>query len=218
MRSEQEVMEILKDELDSFETNGTGIKEFTKQILCYMPDYFLQKEKDVDNKIVIHTKSCMVIANELFKLESFRDKFQASERDCIRSALLLHDAMLYGSGEKQEKVHEHPEYISMYIQSDKWEKLLPAFLRKEIAGMLASHEGQWNKNGEESLHLPKPQTECEIFVHMCVHLVSVQCCTTMLPVVLKSYNDLYEENQVLRKKLSSSSAKQVTNNFSNPYN
>lgn len=193
MRTEKEVLDVFGKELAAFETTGIGIRNFTEKIMCCMPDYFLERKNGNDNCILIHTKSCMVIAEELFKLECFRDKFQASERDCIRSALLLQDAMLYGAGEVHERIHEHPEYISIFIQSNKWEELLPAFLRKEIAGMVASHEGQWNKNGEEDLKLLKPETECQIFVHMCSRLVKRPECTTQLPVVEQSYKELYDE-------------------------
>lgn len=193
MRTEKEVLDVFGKELAAFETTGTGIRDFTKKIICCMPDYFLERNNGKDNCILIHTKSCMVIAEELFKLECFREKFQVSERDCIRSALLLQDAMLYGAGEVHERLHEHPEYISIFIQSNKWEELLPAFLRKEIAEMVAAHEGQWNKSGEEDLKLLKPETECQIFVHMCSRLVKRPECTTQLPVVEQSYRELYDE-------------------------
>lgn len=206
MRTKKEVLDVFGKELDFFETSGTGIRDFTEKIMCCMPDYFLERENGKDNCILIHTKSCMVIAEELFKLECFRDKFQASERDCIRSALLLQDAMLYGAGEEHKRIHDHPEYVSILIQSNSWDELLPAFLRKEIAGMVASHEGQWNKKGEEDLKLAKPETECQIFVHMCSRLVKCPECTTQLPIVAQSYRKLYNEMIDFRRKSESLSA------------
>lgn len=188
MRSEKEVLDIFSNELNSFETVGTKIREFTLEIMQYMPGYFLEKINGLDNKIVIHTKSCMVIANELFRLECFREKFTASERDCIRSALLLHDAMVFGNGQTEE--FAHPEYVATYLSSDKWEEKLPDFIRKDIAGMIASHSGQWNV-GDDNFHLRKPETECQIFVHMIVHIVESDECTTSLPVVATAYERLY---------------------------
>lgn len=193
MRTEKEILDVFGKELESFETSGTGIRNFTKQILCYMPDYFVEKEDCGDNDIVIYTKSCLAMANKVFELECFRDKFQASERDCIRSALLLQDAMFYGAGEERKRIHEHPEYIAIYVKNDKWEEFLPAFMRKEIAGMVASHEGEWNKKEEDDLKLTKPVTECEMFVHMVSRLVKSQEVTTQLPIVEKSYKYIYEE-------------------------
>jgi len=190
MRSEKEVLDVFSNELNSFETAGTKIREFTLEIMQYMPDYFLEKINGLDNKIVIHTKSCMVIANELFRLECFREKFSASERDCIRSALLLHDAMVFGNGEQRKEVFTHPEYVATYLVSDKWEDKLPDFIRKDIAGMIASHSGQWNI-GDDDFHLKKPETECQIFVHMIVHIVESDDCTTSLPVVATAYERLY---------------------------
>lgn len=193
MRTEKEIMDVFGKELGSFETSGTGIKEFTKQILSYVPDYFMEKGEDGDNDIVTYTKSCLTVANKVFELECFRDKFQTSERDCIRAALLLQDAMLYGAGEEHQRIHEHPEYIAIYIKNDKWEELLPAFMRKEIAGMVASHEGEWNKKEPDGLQLTKPVTECEMFVHMISRLVKSQEVTTQLPIVEKSYKYIYDE-------------------------
>lgn len=219
MRTEKEILEVFKKELDSFETTGTKIRAFTQEILQYMPDYFLEKENGRENRIVVHTKSCMVIANELFSLECFREKFTASERDCIRSALLLHDAMLYGAGPEHKKIHDHPEYIATYLQSDKWDGILPGYIRKEIASMVAAHSGQWNKDAD-NLKLNKPQTECEIFVHMCTHLVSKDTCTVQLPVVVESYRNIYEKNVFLTKELESikknESGKPKTD-FTDPY-
>ena len=80
MRSEKEVLDIFSNELNSFETVGTKIREFTLEIMQYMPGYFLEKINGLDNKIVIHTKSCMVIANELFRLEVLQGKVY-----CIRT-------------------------------------------------------------------------------------------------------------------------------------
>lgn len=66
--------------------------------------------------------------------------------------------------------------------------------------MVAAHSGQWNKDAD-NLKLNKPQTECEIFVHMCTHLVSKDTCTVQLPVVVESYRNLYEKNVFLTKEL-----------------
>ena len=95
----------------------------------------------------------------------------------IRSALLLHDAMVFGNGQKEE--FTHPEYVATYLSSDKWEEKLPDFIRKDIAGMIASHSGQWNV-GDDNFHLRKPETECQVFVHMIVHIVESDECTTIL--------------------------------------
>lgn len=184
MRTKEDVIKIYGNELNSFESEKSKIREFTLTIMTYMPDYFFE-----DEKIIIHTKSCMVMANELFKLECFRDKFQMSERDSIRCALILHDAMLNGNG--SERVYDHPEYVSTYIMTDYWESLLPKFMRKEIADMISSHEGQWNRSETDEYKLKKPESDAEIFVHMCVHVVSVPECTVSLPCVVNAYESFY---------------------------
>ena len=68
------------------------------------------------------------------------------------------------------------------------------------AALFLPAEKKWNKDAD-NLKLNKPQTECEIFVHMCTHLVSKDTCTVQLPVVVESYRNLYEKNVFLTKEL-----------------
>ena len=188
MIDKQKIEKVFEKELGSFETNGTGIKEFTVEILSTLPDYFFEPSVNgSDNLIILLTKSSLAYANELFHLEFFREKFQMSERDCIRSGLFLCDGLIYGQGEEKKQVFIHPELMSNYIRDAVWENLLPGFVRKDIADVVQTHSGQWNAYGNMTLR--KPSTEMEKFVHMCVFMSGRGDCTIRLPITESKYGD-----------------------------
>lgn len=188
MIDKQRIEKVFEKELSSFETSGTGIKEFTLEVLSTLPDYFLEPSNNGStNIIVLLTRSSLAYANELFHLEFFREKFQMSERDCIRSALFLCDGLFYGQGEEKKQVFLHPELMSNYIRDNVWEKYLPFFVRKDIADIVQTHSGQWNVFGDKTLR--KPITEMEKFAHMCVFMSGRGDCTVKLPITESRYGD-----------------------------
>ena len=197
------IMGVFQKELASFEMHDQTIKNFTIEILKNVPSYFFSHDADgKENYILAHTKSCCAFAESLFLLDYYREKFQVSERDCIRSALLLHDAMIYGaeeeSGQSKPKKytvkHEHPELMYIFLKSNSWDPLLPAFVRDDIAMMVATHSGQWNVT-EDNIELKKPKSEAENFVHQCVYLASKQECTVSLPVTMRYYENALRKRE-----------------------
>ena len=86
----ERVEKTFEKELASFDVPVSGYRDFTVSAICRLPDYFLRQNQDgSDNAIVSHTKASVAFANVLFSLEEYQDMFTSTERDAIRSALML---------------------------------------------------------------------------------------------------------------------------------
>lgn len=187
------VEEVFKEELSSFEGPDQSILDFTIQILVNLPDYFLSKNaKGENNRIIIHTKTCVNFANTLLSLKYFQEKFRVSERNMIRAALLLHDGMLFGDGSDLKEKHEHPEYMAIYLRNEAWDKFLPSFIREDIAAMIETHSGEWNKK-DGCLTLKVPKSEMQHFVHICIYLSSRSESSIHLPAVVSYYEKIIDK-------------------------
>lgn len=185
MNDLNEIQSILKTEFAAFETSDSGILNFTQTVMQYLPEYYFRKRANgKENIILLLAKSSFTIANMLFKMDYYMRKFEMSERDCIRSALLLCDGFVYGAENiVPAGTHEdpnHPKLMSVFIAHEKWNDLLPAFIRQDIADCVETHSGHW-------ANLRKPTTEMEQFVHMCVYLATRPECTVRLPISASYY-------------------------------
>lgn len=197
------VESIFEKELASFEGTDVSMKNFAIEVMMNLPDYFLKKNSNgKDNQIVIHTKTCMAFANTLLRLEYFRTKFQVSDRNIIRAALLLHDGMCLGDGQDGKEKHEHPEYIAIYIRNQNWDRLLPLAIREDIAALVESHSGQWNER-EGCLTLKKPESDAAYFVHFCVYMASRTETSILLPSVVSYYERVVNKIKAERESLES---------------
>lgn len=156
------------------------IKEFTKNIVELLPDYFFEVPASSTGKyhpsyalgeggLVRHTKAAVGIAKELFTINSFGD----GEEDCIISALILHDGMKSGKEKSTYTAHEHPKLMSEFIACEKFS--IPISLVDIIRSSIESHMGQWNTNKYSNVELPTPVSKIERFVHMCDYLASRKC-------------------------------------------
>ena len=176
--------EIFKNELGSFEAPVSGYRDFTLSILNRLPAYFLTPGRDGgDNSVVSHTKASVAFANTLLGLEAYRSMFGASERDIIRSALLLHDGMIYGTAENPGQINpSHPDLMAEFIELDT-EAALPPFMRGEVVSAVRKHSGNRSINGAG---VPNG-SEIDRFVHMCVYLATKKETTVLLPGVADYY-------------------------------
>lgn len=181
-------LEIFQKELDSFEFKEESIYEFTKAALLALPDYFWEPtESGAENGIITHTKTAMSFANSLLEMEKYKSQFNEFSRDQIRSAILLHDGLIYLDGSEHKIQPEHPYYIGEYIKNPNWDSYLPEFVRNSIADMAAAHSGKrYKKNGVE-LFLPKDDEAW--FVCTCIYLASRKETTVGLPCLPKIKDD-----------------------------
>lgn len=88
--------------------------------------------------LVRHTKMCVLVAEELLRLE----EFEAASSDIVYAAALMHDSFKHGSSGSHYRA-DHPR-----LAADAWwefvdkEKLNPQF--KAISYAVAWHSGQWS--------------------------------------------------------------------------
>lgn len=155
------------------------IKEWTKDwLLNQTPDYFWEIPASSTGKyhpyyttkeggLVLHTKAAFQIA--LSQLDAGVWGFSKEERNIILSAILLHDTRKLGIPKERYTVSNHAVLVADAIK----EEYETGSTRDEIAGVIASHMGQWNtdfKTDEEVA--PLPDTEMKFFMHLCDYLAS----------------------------------------------
>lgn len=159
------------------------IKEFTKNIILLLPDYFFEVSASSTGKyhpeyalgeggLVRHTQAAVRIAIELFKIESF--KYSEKQKDIIISALILHDGAKLGIPKQKYTITEHPLVISKFIKDNN--KILNNEDLWIITECIESHMGQWVYDYKtKKVVLPKPKKDIQSFVHLCDYLASRKC-------------------------------------------
>lgn len=179
-------------ELESI--NYKPLKIFAEWCLNQLPDYFYEVAASSTGKyhptyalgeggLVRHTIAAVRIAEELFRNETIQS-FNDTEKNIIRTVLLLHDGVKHGTDGSEYTVATHPLEVVKYLEDRYFEvpeetlpneviEVMECDLWGDIANCIKSHMGQWNteyKTGEEIL--PKPQTEMQKFTHLCDYLAS----------------------------------------------
>ena len=155
----------------------------TEQAINMLPEYFFSVPASSSGKyhpsfslgeggLYRHTTFAVDIAINLFNIVEFTQ----DEKDCIISALILHD------GFKQGRVSNgHTEKLHPIICANELDKLWKNYnncYKDVIINMVASHSGRWNEKGK----LPTPINKLEKFVHTCDYLAS-----------RKIYDEYYKE-------------------------
>lgn len=168
-----------------------NIKKFTEQNLDLAPSYFWEVVASSTGKyhpsyslghegLARHVKSAMGIAIQLFKCEAVFN-FSDYDKDCILSAIALHDICKSGTQEDYDTnkftKHEHPLMAVKFLRQNynNGVNCIDEDTLKVISRMIASHMGQWISNTKSDIILPKPSTEAEKFVHLADYLSSRKC-------------------------------------------
>ena len=158
------------------------IKLFTQTMVAELPDYFFSIPASSTGKyhpqyalgnggLVRHTKSAVRIAKELFTIFPQYNQYQ---RDCIISALILHDGCKSGKDGGTYTAYDHPLQVVSLIKDD----VYPPIMRTDkpfiddVCELISTHMGQWNKDYQGNEILPLPKTKTQNFVHMCDYLAS----------------------------------------------
>lgn len=129
------------------------IREFTRQALEKVPDYFYEVAASSTGKyhpplsqgkggLCRHTKAAVWIALELLNLEMF-NKYTDLDRDMIISALLLHDVIKHGTNGSKYTVTEHPLLVRKYIdQYEEIKNIIDEKVYNKIMEYIETHMGQ----------------------------------------------------------------------------
>lgn len=174
--------DLFTRELDTISDHS--IRAFAQAALDLLPDYFYTVPASSTGKyhpayalgdggLVRHTKAAARFAAHLLTLEQNRRQFSPMERDCIITAILLHDGWKHGKSGGGYTIHEHPAICALWVQNEaKLSGIIPQEARDLIASGIASHMGEWNYSNRSEVILEKPVTELQKFVHMCDYLAS----------------------------------------------
>lgn len=172
-------VETFKTELEFI--SSQEIKDFAIVMIGKLPDYFFKVPASSTGKyhpqyalgeggLVRHTKSAVRIAKELFTIFPQYNDYQ---KDCIITALILHDGCKSGKDGGTYTVYDHPLQMVSLI-----DEFFPAIVRaskpymEDICKLISTHMGQWNKDYKGNEILPLPETKTQNFVHMCDYLAS----------------------------------------------
>lgn len=164
---------------------GDNIKEFFKQAITLVPDYFFEVPASSSGRfhsslecgfggLVYHTRSVAKIANYLVNLNQYKSKLSDNERDCVICAALLHDCLKHDLENKTGfSVHQHPMIASEFIKTDeRLNGIIDEEVRTIIGDAVASHSGEWTTNKRSKVVLPSPQTLVQELVHVSDYIAS----------------------------------------------
>lgn len=171
--------------------NNPRIKDFLIGAINDIPDYFFEAPASSSGKhhpayalgkggLLRHTKAAVLVLEQLLRLEKYAD-FTEDEKDLLIVAVVLHDSRKSGdncdkivlaNGENGE-IYEsktlplHPKLAAKAIvqNKDNFSKLTKAEGVFLLTSMI-THMGQWNKDGEGNVILPKPKTLNQEIVHL----------------------------------------------------
>ena len=169
-----ELLKVLQNEIDLIQDEE--IREFVIKFLNEVPEYFWTIPASASGKyhpqyalgeggLVRHVKATIMIANELLKLDVYKNLI--GQKDYIIAALLLHDTYKHGQIDEGYTKPDHANLAYRALQNKH-----TGFKIQDIAWLVLTHMGQWNTDREGNVVAPTPTTEAQKFVHLCDYLAS----------------------------------------------
>lgn len=127
--------------------------------------------------LVRHTKAMFWVCREILSLEIMENEFTDRERDCIYSAILLHDTCKCGIKDWESGTKfEHPLYVRYLLDKDDFNdspyELELKGVWEDIVNLVETHMGQFNASRYSKVVLPIPQSKAQKLVHIIDFLAS----------------------------------------------
>lgn len=120
-----------------------------------------------------HVLMAGTILNYILGLEYIKNKFpKPKQRDCFRTAILLHDALKIGDESTQYTVHEHPILAGKWVETTAVEHDIDEKLKKYISRLIQSHSGEWTTSNKSNTILPSVENDEQFLIHLCDYLAS----------------------------------------------
>lgn len=179
----EEKIALFQKEIDYL--NGEDFKEFVKNAITLLPNYFFEVPASSSGKfhsalesgfggLVYHTKAVAKVANYLVNLQQYKSKLNDIERDCVITAGLLHDCIKHNWENKTGfSVHEHPVLAGEFVKTDeRLQGILSDEIRIIIGDAISSHSGEWTTNKRSKTVLPSPQNLVQELVHLSDYISS----------------------------------------------
>jgi hypothetical protein len=179
----EEKVALFEKEINYMDSDD--IKNFFKQAIILVPDYFFEVPASSSGKfhsslecgfggLVYHTRSVAKIANYLVNLQQYKSKLNEIEKDCVICAALLHDCLKHGEENKTGfSVHQHPVLASEFVKTNTGlDGIISNEVRTMIGDAVASHSGEWTTSKRSKIVLPSPQTLVQELVHLSDYIAS----------------------------------------------
>ena len=179
----EEKVALFQKEIDYL--NGEDFKEFVKQALILLPNYFFEVPASSSGKfhsalesgfggLVYHAKAVAKIANYLVNLQQYKIKLSDIERNCVITAGILHDCIKHSWENKTGfSVHEHPVLAGEFVKTDeRLQGILSDEIRIIIGDAISSHSGEWTTSKRSKTVLPSPQNLVQELVHLSDYIAS----------------------------------------------
>lgn len=160
----------------NFETSD--VKAYFLDMSEFIPDYFFTVPASTSGKYhsaqqcgicgqLIHAFMMQACWDMLLELNSIREDIapDAHTRDLIRCFPFLHDCVKCGKEGGKYTVPEHPKLAANLIHESHPKHDISPEDKQFLAGMVATHSGQWNKNRKGETILPTPRTLAEKIGH-----------------------------------------------------
>lgn len=177
---------VFADELKLIQT--PELKEFVSALVNELPDYFFEVAASSTGKyhsetclgaggLVRHTKAAIMIAQDLFRDKVF-NPFAQEEQDCIIIALMFHDGWKHGQADLNDaNFSKYTRFEHPIVAADNVEKAAKKCDINQkyidlITCAMRSHMGPWTTSTRSSTTLPVPQSNIELFVHLCDYMAS----------------------------------------------
>lgn len=160
------------------------LRSDAKYLVGNLPDYFFIVDASSTGKyhpkyaqgeqgLTRHVKSACKFAYEMLSNPIIGKPYTDRDKDLIIIALLIHDGLKYGKGEKEKYTRfDHPLLASNYVKENKDNLKMNDEDIEKVASAVASHMGPWNTNSYSDVVLPIPRLPMEKFVHMCDYLAN----------------------------------------------
>lgn len=181
--TKEEKISLFEKEIAYMEIEN--IKDFFKQAITLVPDYFFEVPAASSGKfhsvlecgfggLVYHTRSVAKIANYLVNLQQYKTKLNEVEKDCVICAALLHDCLKHDWENKTGfSVHQHPALAADFVKTDnRLDGIVDDEIRAIIGDAVASHSGEWTTSKRSKVVLPSPQNLAQELVHLSDYIAS----------------------------------------------
>ena len=173
---------VFEDFLNTFETDE--IREYCRDMIEQAPDYIWTIPSSTSMKYhnatqcqpggqLYHILMACEIMNYILSLEYIKNKFsQPKKRDCMRTAICLHDMIKCGLDGGQYTVHDHPLLADKWVEETVVKHDIDSRLKKYIGRLIASHSGEWISSNRSSIVLPSVENDEQFFVHLADYIGS----------------------------------------------
>lgn len=161
--------------------------EIAQEALSKVPHYFWLVPASSSGKyhpksslgiggLLRHVRSVFAISEELLSHKLY-GAFNEDTKDEIRVAILLHDACKQGiSNTPGHTVTEHPLLVRGVLYPNDMENRDPGTQVTDawdrICLLIETHMGVWTQDKDGNEVLDVPQSQAQLFVHMCDYLAS----------------------------------------------